>query len=741
MKHFFLFVSLLLIPQISLSQDIDSLKLKTKKPKIGVVLSGGGAKGLAHIGVLKVIDSLGIKVDYIGGTSMGAIIGGLYASGYNAKQLDSIFSKVDTEALIQDYTPRDSKTFYEKRNDEIYALTLPFDKFKIGLPTALSKGLYNYNLLTRLTMHVNHVNEFSNLPIPFFCIATDVETGKEVVLESGILPQCMIASGAIPSLYNPIEIDGKLLVDGGVVNNYPVELVRAKGADIIIGVDVQDGLKDKNDLKGATGVLVQITNFSMIEKMEFKRKLTDIYIKPDIKGYNVVSFDEGEEIIPRGVKAALSHIDELKNFENINYKNEGVTNFQDSIFVKKIQINGNQNYTRAYILGKLKIKENTKVSLRDLQKGINNLNATQNFSAINYAFEYLNENDDKLIVHLTEKKNDTYLRFGVHYDDLFKTGVLLNYTKKNLIAKNDVFSFDFVVGDHLRYNFNYYIDNGFYWSFGVNSKMQKFNRNVPNDFNNGLTLSDLGVNSINVDYQDLTNQAYLQTLFAQKFSIGAGLEHKLLKIESETVANIRPVFENSDYLSLFGYMKFDSFDQKYFPRKGWYFNGELKYLFYSSDYNNDFEKFTIAKADMGFAQTFFKKLTLKVQSEGGFHVGEKTTNFFDFALGGYGFFPVNNLRSFYGYDNISIVGDSYVKGAVTLDYRIFKKHHFNVIANYANVGNKIFNATENWFTKPTYSGYAIGYGVESIIGPIEIKHSWSPETHKHFTWFSVGFWF
>ncbi|SHI82066.1 patatin-like phospholipase family protein [Flavobacterium haoranii] len=741
MKHFFLFLSLLLIPQISLSQDIDSLNLNTKKPKIGVVLSGGGAKGLAHIGVLKVIDSLGIKVDYIGGTSMGAIIGGLYASGYNAKQLDSIFSKVDTEALIQDYTPRDSKTFYEKRNDEIYALTLPFDKFKIGLPTALSKGLYNYNLLTRLTMHVSHVNEFSNLPIPFFCIATDVETGKEVVLESGILPQSMIASGAIPSLYNPIEIDGKLLVDGGVVNNYPVELVRAKGADIIIGVDVQDGLKDKDNLKGATGVLVQITNFSMIEKMELKRKLTDIYIKPDIKGYNVVSFDEGEEIIPKGVKAALSHIDELKNFENINYKNEGVTNFQDSIFIKKIQINGNQNYTRAYILGKLKIKENTKVSLRDLQKGINNLNATQNFSAINYAFEYLNENGDKLIVYLTEKKNDTYLRFGVHYDDLFKTGVLLNYTKKNLIAKNDVFSFDFVVGDHLRYNFNYYIDNGFYWSFGVNSKMQKFNRNVPNDFNNGLTLSDLGVNSINVDYQDLTNQAYLQTLFAQKFSIGAGLEHKLLKIESETVANIRPVFENSDYLSLFGYMKFDSFDQKYFPRKGWYFNGELKYLFYSSDYNNDFEKFTIAKADMGFAQTFFKKITLKVQSEGGFHVGEKTTNFFDFALGGYGFFPVNNLRSFYGYDNISIVGDSYVKGSVTLDYRIFKKHHFNVIANYANVGNKIFNATENWFTKPTYSGYAIGYGVESIIGPVEIKHSWSPETHKHFTWFSVGFWF
>ncbi|MEZ4787905.1 MAG: patatin-like phospholipase family protein [Flavobacterium haoranii] len=741
MKHFFLFLSLLLIPQISLSQDIDLLNLNTKKTKIGVVLSGGGAKGLAHIGVLKVIDSLGIKVDYIGGTSMGAIIGGLYASGYNAKQLDSIFSKVDTEALIQDYTPRDSKTFYEKRNDEIYALTLPFDKFKIGLPTALSKGLYNYNLLTRLTMHVSHVNEFSNLPIPFFCIATDVETGKEVVLESGILPQCMIASGAIPSLYNPIEIEGQLLVDGGVVNNYPVELVRAKGADIIIGVDVQDGLKDKDNLKGATGVLVQITNFSMIEKMEFKRKLTDIYIKPDIKGYNVVSFDEGEEIIPKGVKAALTHIDALTKIESTNYINEGVRKFSDSVFIKKVQINGLENYTRAYVLGKLKIKENTNVSLHDLQKGVNNLNATQNFSSINYSFEDLDENNDRLIVQLKEKKSDTYLRFGAHYDDLFKTGVLLNYTKKNLISKNDVFSFDFIIGDHLRYNFNYYIDNGFYWSFGVNSKLQKFNRNVPNDFNNGLILSDLGVNSINVDYQDLTNQAYLQTLFAQKFSIGAGLEHKLLKIESETIANLQSLFENSNYLSLYGFIKFDSFDNKYFPRKGWFFNGELKYLFYSSDYNNDFEKFTIAKADMGFAKTFYKKVTLKIQSEGGFHIGENTSNFYDFALGGYGFTLVNNIRSFYGYDYISIVGDSYVKGAVTLDYIMFKKHHFNITGNYANVGNKIFKATDNWISKPTYTGYAVGYGVESIIGPIEIKHSWSPETHKHYTWFSVGFWF
>lgn len=739
MQKLLLFISLLIFTQISLGQEIIQ---ENPKPKIGLVLSGGGAKGLAHIGVLKVIDSLGIKVDYIGGTSMGAVIGGLYASGYTGKQLDSIFQNVDTEALIQDYVPRGSKSFYEKRNDEIYALTLPFDKFKIGLPTALSKGMYNFNLLSRLTKHVAHINDFNELPIPFLCIATNIETGEEVILEKGILPQAMIASGAIPSLYNPIEINGELLVDGGVINNYPIEEIQKKGADFIIGVDVQDGLKDRESLKGATGVLIQITNFSMLEKMKKKQEETDIYIKPDIQNFTVLSFDQGKEIIPKGVEATKTLLPKLLKLKDSSYLKEPLlVNKKDSIYVKEISINSLKNYTRAYVIGKLKFKSNSKISFSDLEKGINNLNATQNFSSISYSFEEIRTGEDILYLKLKEKENTSFLRFGIHYDELFKSGVLVNYNKKRLLTKNDVVSIDAIFGDNFRYNFNYYIDNGFYWSFGVNSKLQKFNRNVPNDFNNGITLSGLGIQSINIDYSDWSNQAYLQTIFAQKFSIGAGVELKHLKITSETISNITPVFEDSSYLSLFGYMKFDSFDKKYFPKKGWYFNGEFKTFVHSTDYNKDYENFTYAKADMGIAQTFFNKLTVKLQTEGGFHVGENTSNFFDFALGGYGFSQVNNLRPFYGYDFISLVGDSYVKGTATIDYEIFKKHHVNFAGNFSNIGDKIFDNVEDWFSKPSYTGYQVGYGVESIIGPLEIKHSWSPETHDHFTWFSVGFWF
>ncbi|CAM4043691.1 MULTISPECIES: patatin-like phospholipase family protein [Flavobacterium] len=737
MKKTFLLLSLFLFFQISLAQE-DSVQ-KTR-PKVGLVLSGGGAKGLAHIGVLKVIDSMGIKIDYIGGTSMGAIIGGLYASGYSAKELDSIFTTLDVDALLQDFTPRDSKSFYEKRNDEMYALTLPFDKFKVGLPSGLSKGLYNFNLLSRLTMSVNNIHDFNDLPIPFFCIATNIENGKEVVLDKGILPQAMIASGAIPTLYNPIEINGKVLVDGGVVNNYPVELVRKMGADIVIGVDVQDGLKNREQLQEATDLLVQVSNFSMIEKMEAKRKVTDIYIKPDIRGYNVVSFEKGKEIIPKGVSAALKFSAELKELVVQKSANNKKDNPREVLNIKEINVNDLENYTRAYVLGKLKFKPESKISFETLEKGINNLNATQNFSSIVYSFQKNGDGED-VIFNLKEKRSNMFLKFGLHYDDLFKSGVLINFTKKKLLKRNDVLSLDVVLGDNFRYNIDYYIDNGFYWSFGIKSKYSYFSKNVPNDFNNGFTLSSLGINSLNVNYSDLSNQVYLQTIFAQKFSIGTGVELKHLKIDSPTLQNIRPIFDNSDYFSIYGYMKFDSFNQKYFPKKGWYFNGEVKTYLYSSDYNNEFDEFTMAKADMGIAYTFLNKITFKLLAEGGFSIGENRANYLDFALGGYGFAPINNLRPFYGYDFVGLIGDSYVKGTFELDYEFYKKHHVNFNGNYANIGYAIFESLEGWFSKPNYSGYAFGYGYDSLIGPLEIKHSWSPETGDHHTWFTVGFWF
>ncbi|ESU23669.1 putative patatin-like phospholipase [Flavobacterium enshiense DK69] len=713
-----------------------------KRPKIGLVLSGGGAKGLAHVGVLKVLEEAGVKVDYIGGTSMGAIVGGLYAAGYTANQLDSIFRAADPDALIQDYIPRTSKNFFEKRNDELYALTLPFNNFKIGVPAALSKGMYNYNMLSRLTNHVRYTRDFNQLPIPFVCIATDIETGQEVVIRNGILPKAILASGAFPSLYTPIEIDGRLLIDGGVTNNYPIEEVKKMGADIIIGVDVQDGLKDRSNLGGATGVLVQIANFEMIQKMNEKRKATDIYIKPDVMGYSVISFDLGKDIITKGEEAAFSVYEILSKYGGTDMKQSKKINgpkLTDVITIDTVKINDLNNFTRPYVLGKLRFKNNSKVSFQKLSDGIGNLSSTQNFSAITYYFEK-NDGKDNIVFDLKENPINRFLKFGLHYDGLYKSAALINVTQKKLFFKNDNLSFDLILGDNLRYNLNYYYDNGFLWSFGVNSRLNQFEKKSMVDFSNGEALESLGIHSIPLTYLDFTNQVFAQTVFAQKFLIGAGGEWKYLNIESEALENTNPVIENSNYLSFYGYMKFDTKDKNYFTTRGLHFFGDFKTLFYSSDYTNTFEPFSIAKGDIAFVETFFKRLAFKIQSEAGFSIGKHTVPFHDFVLGGYGYNMINNFRHFYGYDFLSVAGDSYIKGEFGFDYEFYKKNHFNAYANYANVGNAIFE-DNRWISHPKLSGYALGYGLETLIGPIELKHSWSPETKDHFTWISVGFWF
>jgi len=734
MNKFFLLLSCMLV-----FGSVKGQEKKEGKPKVGVVLSGGGAKGLAHIGVLKVLEEEGVEISYIGGTSMGAIVGGLYAAGYSANELDSIFRVLDADALLRDYTPRGSKNFFEKRNDELYALSLPFKKFRIGFPTALSKGLYNYTTVNRLTDHVRHIRDFDSLPIPFVCIATDIETGGEVVLRRGVLPDAILASGAFPSLYTPVEIDGRLLIDGGVSNNYPIEEVKKMGADIIIGVDVQDPLKTRDQIKGATGVLIQINNYQMIQKMEDKRAMTDIYIKPDISGFSVVSFEDGIDIIKKGEEAGRAIIDRLRPLGVGHRIEKERVPVQDSLYVEQIRINGLNNYTRAYVIGKLSFKPGSRITYDIFNNGISNLNATQNFTGISYCFDKGNRGE-VLNLKLTENPVDRYLKFGLHYDGLYKSAILVNLTQKNLIRRNDVASVDVILGDNFRYNLDYYIDNGFYISYGLHSHFNGFNRNISSDYVVGEFSDILGVESVNVDYSDWTNQIYLQTIFAQRFLLGGGLEYKHVKIRSETIQDIDPVFDDSDYLSLYGYLKFDSYDSQYFPSEGWFFSGEAKAFLYSSDYTGGFDRFTLIKGEIGTAKTLCNGLTLQLQSETGLSLGENQVPTFDFMLGGYGYYMTNSFRHFYGYDFLTISGNSYIKGMATLDYEFAKKNHLNLSANYANVGYNLYEEGL-MFSWPSFSGYALGYGMETIIGPLELKHSWSPETHKHTTWVSVGFWF
>ncbi len=711
------------------------------RKKIGLVLSGGGAKGFAHIGVLKVIEQAGIKIDFIGGTSMGSVVGGLYACGYSATQIDSIFRATNFDELVKDYIPRNSKNFFEKRNDEMYAFTLPVNNFKIEVPTALSKGIYNYNLLVKLTHKVKDISDFNKLPIPFLCIGSDIETGEEVLLNKGYLPQALLASSAFPTIFTPVEINGRLLVDGGVTNNYPVEEIRKLGADYIIGVDVQDDLKDRKSLKEATRILVQISNLQMIKKMDAKRKLTDLYIKPDITKYGVISFSEVNEIIKKGEEAGFGVYDQLKaiGVSNPIEKTTGIKVQKDSLNLNIVEEGELKNYTRAYVIGKLGFNAPSKISYADLKNGINKLDATQNFSAISYQVSK-SGNAEKLELKLTENPNRTFLKLALHYDPLYKSAVLVNFTQKKSLFKNDVISADLILGDNFRYNLDYYIDNGFYFSFGFKSRLNRFNRNVANDFNNGTLFNQLNISTLNVDFLDFDNRAFVQTIFAQKFLIGAGLDWKYLRIKSNTLNNSISIFEDSDYASVFGFAKYDSYDNKYFPKKGWEFSSDINSYLYSSDFSKQFNRFSIVSGEASFAQTAWQKITFKLQTEIGFTMGQKSAPYLNFVLGGYGFNAINNFKPFYGYDFVSLSGDSYLKTNATFDLEIFKKNHVNFSANYALVEDDLFEKVD-WISREKRTGYALGYGLETLLGPIEFKYSWSPEVKENFFWLSLGFWF
>ena len=726
--------------------------------RIGLVLSGGGAKGMAHVVALKVIEEAGVRLDYIGGTSMGAIVGALYASGYSAHELDSLFTHTDFSTLIQDDLPRSAKTFYEKEDSERYALTLPFTGFRFSFPPALSGGQNIYNELVRALYHVRDVDDFSKLPIPFFCMATDVETGEEILLDKGYLPEAIMASGTFPSLFEPAEVNGRILIDGGVLNNYPVAELRERGAQLVIGVDVQHGLRDREALSSATGILMQINNYRTVGDMVKKAKLTDIYIKPAIDAFSVIDFNRRDTLIASGEAAAREQLEAMRQAAARQQQKPAPRPYitlVDTIAVNRLLLEGNNNYSRSYVKGKLRFDLAQDVPFNKLQQGISNLAATGNFKTIRYQLRSNGLGED-LTMRLQENPTRTFIRIGAHYDDLYKSAALINLTQKHVFFDDDVASFDIILGDNIRYNAQYYLDKGFYWSFGLNSRFNTFNQKIPYGLirtNFGLP-TDENINSIDLDVSDLTNQIYAQTVLREEFAFGLGLEHKYLKYSTETLnlldstntvapgnlSDRRTYFENSHFGSAYGTLTLDTYDDRYFPTRGLYFDGDFHIYLLSSDFNDNFKEFSVAKARMGAAFPITGGLSLNLETEGGFKLGSSPVTSMDFVLGGFGGSLINNFVPFVGYDFLSLPGNSYVKAYGRLDWEWTPKNHLLIAANIANVADDLFR-TGDWFTAPDYSGYGLGYGWESFFGPVHLLYAWTPEGNQRSFYISVGFWF
>lgn len=712
-----------------------------KQPKVGLILSGGGAKGFAHIGVLKAIDEAGLQIDYIGGTSMGAVIGGLYAAGYSGKQLEEIVQKTDFVSLLGDITPRNSIPFFEKTYGENHSLSLTFNKGEIGFPKGVSKGQRILNYLTELLDNTEGITDFSKLPIPFFCIATDVETGKEIVFEQGSLPLAIRASASFPTLLTPVEIDNKLLIDGGVANNFPVDIMKSKEVDILIGVDVEGKLYKKDKLASVVTILNQIINYQMYEKSDIKKQLLDIYIHPKVYSYNVFDFKNKDSLISKGASIGQQYAPVFKEIAARQHKKairKKMVLDHKKRKVEAIAISGIKDYTRAYVLGKLNIKEGDSLSRKELSSKINQLLMTKNYDRIEYNFEEINADTHRLNLQLIESKEDTKIKLGVHYDFLYKSSLLVNLTKKNLFLKNDLFSMDAILGDHIRYHLNYFIDNGFYFSYGFRSKYQHFEANSAF---NPIVSSFPSLSKVSLQYSELANEVFVQTTFNRKFAIALGLAHKNLFISSPTIRvnEKKYVFDNTHYFSTFGYMKLDTYDDANFPTSGLFVDLNFNWYLSAKGTNSSFSPFTQTKGTIGFATSISRGLTLQITNEAGFTLSQATNEVFDFSLGNYNKNYANNFISFYGYEFAALSDKSFVKTEATFRQKLKQQQYLSLTANYARVADNVFK--DIGIFDNIKSGYAVGYSLNTLLGPIEIKYTWSPDNNQQYWLFNLGYWF
>lgn len=280
------------------------VQAQQQRLKVGVALSGGGAKGVAHIGVLRVLEDLGVPIDFIAGTSMGSIIGGLYAAGYTPEQLVKLVGHVDWGDAFSSTPRRRSLRYDQKGKTHKYLMEVGLGRGELSLPTSILSDYKLLALLNNLCLPVAAITDFNRLPIPFRSVATDLVTGDKVVLASGSLAEAMRASMSIPTVFAPFVLEGRLLIDGGIVENLPVTTLRDMGADVVIAVDVGSPLRKREDLSNLFAVLDQTTSFQIVASTRRQAKLADLVIRPKVAQVGTMDFAKTNEIYQKGFKAA-----------------------------------------------------------------------------------------------------------------------------------------------------------------------------------------------------------------------------------------------------------------------------------------------------------------------------------------------------------------------------------------------------------------------------------------------------
>ena len=707
---------------ISITAQVKEGFTVPKNPKIGLSLSGGGAKGFAHIGVIKILDSLGIKVDYISGTSMGAIVGGLYASGYTGKEIEKIVMDTDFYSILANEKTRQETTFFNKSVDK-YILTVPIKNGKINvLPKAISTGQKNIYLLKELFKNVSTIDDFSKLPIPFMCVATNLESGDMKLFESGDLVSAIMASSAFPSLMDPVKIGDSLYIDGAMTINYPSKPLKDKGIDIVIGVDLSQGLASRENLQSAVSILNQVIDFGIQKETVAQYHYTDINIHPNLNGMSATSYDAKKAILDSGYVEAQKYTNTLSLLpkKEVKLLRAPMSSIYSNVYkIDSLILENDHIFRKNYVLGKMNLKVPSLQTYGGINKMIDKLYATNNYRLINYD---LIQQDDKNYLKLIVTEDDTrfFLRFGLHYDEIFKTGLLLNATAKRLLFRNSTVSLDIVVCDKPRYYYNYFIDNGYIPGLGV--------------YASGMSL-DLIDQDGNVydEWNWFRNEIYIQSIWRDKYAVGGGLSMDYYESKPFGFASFG---QPENYLNAYAFIRSDTQDDRNFPTKGLFLNVEGKILDIFNKFENGKTIQSKITAQLNFPINSW--LTYRLKLFGGFTIGDVLSPYYEYRLGGIFEQNLGNFVNFQGFRLGQLTTRNILSSSNVFQFRIAKNYFIDTNLSIANLFDD-FKVADIPHISESSAGLTAGY--RSPFGQVKLNYSQSLEQNKGMFSVILGHWF
>ena len=719
-----------------------SLHSQEQRKKVGVVLSGGGAKGMAHIKALQVIEEAGIPIDYIAGTSMGAIVGGLYAIGYTPEQLDSMVRKQDWTFLLSDRIKRSAMSLTDRERSEKYTVSIPFTKTPKDAATGgIMKGQNLANLFSDLTVGYHDSIDFNKLPIPFACVAANVVNGEQIVFHDGILSTAMRASMAIPGVFTPVRQDSMVLVDGGIVNNYPADVVKAMGADIIIGVDVQNALKKADKLNSVPDILGQIVDITCQSNHEKNVDLTDTYIRVNVDGYSSASFTPAaiDTLMRRGEEAAKAQWGSLLALkkkigiaEDYTPKQHGpyssLSNAR-TVYVTDISFSGVEVDDKKWLMKKCNLKENSDISTQQIEQALYQLRGTQSYSSASYTLKETPEGYH--LNFLLQEKYERRINLGIRFDSEEIASLLVNATAALKTRIPSRLALTGRLGKRYAARIDYTLE-----------PMQQRNFNFSYMFQyNDINIYEEGDRAYNTTYKYHLAEFGFSDVWYKNFRFGLGLRFEYYKykdflFKKPEISDLK--VESEHFLSYFAQVQYNTYDKGRFPSKGSDFRAAYSLYTDNMAQYNEHAPFSALNASWASVIPVTRRFSIIPSIYGRILIGRDFPYPLQNAIGGDvpGFYIPQQLP-FAGVTNLELMDNTIMIASIKFRQRMGAIHYLTLTGNYGLTDSNFFDILKG---KQLF-GISAGYGMDSIFGPLEISLGYSNQTDKGSCFVNLGYYF